>query len=203
MLRRYEAERAERPAYRAQINDRLIARLIDGAIVFVLGLVIVFAIPSTDDDDSIPQAQRVNEEREWVVWGPVEPQWPGVIAILGFAGLVAFYDVAATKLFGNTLGKRATHVAVVNASTLRPAGSLRIALRDVVWAVPFSFALLNAMSSVFYTWIGISVVLVLIFWHRRESSGSRPLWDVLAGTQVVDRDLAGAHQHSPYDSLPV
>jgi uncharacterized RDD family membrane protein YckC len=203
LLRRYEAERAERPAYRAQINDRLIARLIDGAIVFVVGVIIVLAIPSSDESDGIPRAQQAAEEREWVVWGPVKPQWPGVFAILGFAGLVAFYDVAATKLFGNTLGKRVTGLVVVEASTMTPAGPLRIVARDAIWAVPFSFTFLNLFSSVFYTWVGIAVVLVLVYWHRRERSGGRPLWDVIAGTQVVDRDLGRSQHPHPHTSSPV
>lgn len=192
-LRRFEEGKARRPAYRAGAWDRVLARLIDfallGAIagIVVIGLLVAFGeeFGARNREVSRPPGSTYLYERT-ITWGPTAVSWQGAAAIAVGAGALVLYDVGTTALLGATPGKRILRMRVVRARDRARASLRRLAWRSALLAVPLAAWQLTWFSSMFYGWLSAGLVIVMFAWLRRD--GAQTLYDRWAGTQVVRAD---------------
>lgn len=170
--------------------DRLIARLIDGAIFFLLGaIVLVIYSVLTVAAPELRSSPAVEAEQDFLVaWGPRDVNATLLLGWLAAVALAVLYEAGSTTLWGATPGKRRTQLEIVRADNLERASSARVALRASVLAAPATFALLTAFYSLLFCWGALAIVAAMYLWRYREGSGGRPLWDVVAATRVVDRE---------------
>jgi uncharacterized RDD family membrane protein YckC len=190
-LRQFEEERERRPAYRAPALDRVLARLIDGGIVFCLVLAAIVAdhrLRGEPEDTPMPGATvtgdpSTEDEPPLISWGPGGLAPVGVLVILAAAGVFVLYEVGTTMSMGASPGKRILGVRVVRASDRGSPETWRLILRSTILAVPLAFAVLSGTSSLFYGWLGRGTTIAMFAWIRRD--GAQTLYDRWAGTQVI------------------
>lgn len=170
--------------------DRLVARLIDGAILFLLGaIVLVIHSVLTSSTPEIRSSSPVAGEREFLVaWGPRSLTATLLLGWLAAVALAVVYEAGSTRLWGATPGKRSTQLQIVRSDNLEPASGARVALRMSVLAAPGAFAILTAFYSLLFCWGAVAVLAAMYLWRYRQDSGGRPFWDVVAATRVVGRE---------------
>jgi len=196
-MRSVDDERQTAPAWRAPTIDRLLARLIDFWVVFLVaaGVIIVGLSLGLIEDDSdsegtagAPTTSEEPREREWLSWGPRAPTVEGVLALgAGIAAVVA-YEAGLTLLMGSTPGKRAMKLRVVDAETRRPAGTRTLVIRALALGIPAVFALAMWWTSVFMSWAALAFCLWLAWPLLAPNSDGRTRYDRLAGSSVAKRD---------------
>ncbi len=181
-----ETERGETVAIPGRRVDRFVARLMDGMIVNIPLYLATAAISSLHR----PGANLGGESTDLrVALGPAA--WNGALpeALLVFVAVLAAYEVLFTAWRGATFGKRKTQLRIVDQSRIEPAVPARILLRTIIWALPLSLAILTWFYSILFAWSAFALLTGMYCWRFREDSGGRPLWDVLAGTDVISTDF--------------
>jgi hypothetical protein len=124
-----------------------------------------------------------------IAWGPSALNLLFFGTLVLAVAMVAVYEVLWTAWRGATFGKNRTQLQVVDATNFEPAVPVRLLLRTMLWATPFTFAMLTWFYSVLFAWGALALLAGMYCWRLREDSGGRPLWDVLAGTHVITTDF--------------
>lgn len=182
LMHELDAEKTDGPV-RAHWVGRMLARLIDVAILFVAAVMIIASIETAAVGFG---ADLRDEDFEPTGLGTAVA-WATLVALLAFG---AAYEVVPTWLWGQTPGKRRMQLRVVNLEgsrlTLRQA-----AARFAAWGVPFlgcffgwlaTFPRYPAASLAFF--LGVFASLGLVAWAGRDADG-RGVHDRFASTKVI------------------
>ncbi len=195
LMRSIDADRRARPIPRPALAMRFASRLFDCVVFALLTVVLLSAFlsiaeppPDPESTAQIPTSTSALADTEMFVnWGPVGVSWATAAAFC--LVLVAFVtlEVVQTRVFGATVGKRWNRIRIVSASGAGVAGSLQIAVRSAVLALPFVVVVVFWFASVLYAWAGLGTLIAFGVLIRRDEHQRGP-HDKLARTEVVSAE---------------
>jgi uncharacterized RDD family membrane protein YckC len=183
LMRELDAEKTDGPV-RAHWVGRMLARLIDLAIMFASVIVIIAAMETI----AVAVGAELREEDglELTRTGTIV-SWISLVGLIGFG---AGYEIVSTWLFGGTFGKRRMGLRVVRLDGTR-IGLGTSAARFGTWGIPFLCCLVGwgatfpgqpLPSLAFF--LGAFASLGLIASAGRDADG-RGVHDRVAGTKVL------------------
>lgn len=172
----------------APASDRVMARIIDGVLAFVVFAIVGYAASAlTFAIDGPAEADPYNPARVLPTEHTTEIGWA---AMAVFGALLLLNEVVLVARSGSSLGKRRLGMRVVDAETHAPATLRQAAIRFAVWVVPLLAALLvwslnqQSMLGMFAVIVGLAVVTVIPSSLVRQPS-VQGLHDRIAGTAVI------------------
>ncbi|WP_067481080.1 RDD family protein [Actinomadura hibisca] len=196
----YQGDAADLPL--APIGRRAVARIADNALVAVFGFALV--VPVTVGVFGL-ETSGSKTSTEGAIWN-----WPIIFTLFAVLAVIPFvYEAVQLSLWGRTLGKRITHLGVVQRD---PAGApittaqaaMRAGVTHLGYQIGVFFFLVLAVKvweyaayGMLLAWIGGLMAYLWAIWDQplRQS-----LHDRLSGTVVIDERVEdGDHDGHGHD----